>query len=339
MAGRWCKRDEGRYAVTGPLSDAGVPGRRIVTWLELRRLTGADDLSLLATLPDLETLELEHVDGVDLSPLAGLGLKHLDLRSIRGVDLGVLSELPVLEGLTAIDFADVLIPSLSLSPRLGWLAVINDSADLTGAPVRQMIEAIAWEHLGMLGGLEIRVGGLTEMRSIELDLGFLRTLPELERLDIDTGIRHVGIRPSPVEPPFDGLSRRLTFVRIAAEDAERVESELRDYLGIVPGSEVPGSGISVRRRRRVDEPRRPWSIVPPDGSGTWVAYGSLARDDGDDPDDTEYDACDRAERLLREADSELSGRLDFDPENAGTGIMAVSREDLERALEILGVRR
>jgi hypothetical protein len=340
MAGSWRKRDEGRYAVTGPLSGGAGPGRRTVTWLELRRLTGADDLSLLAALPDLQTLELEHIDGADLAPLAGLGLKHLDLRSIRGVDLRVLAKLPLLEGLTVIDFEDVQLSKISLSPRLQWLAIINDDTGLTGAPVRTMVEAIAWEHLDALGGLEIRVGGLTEIRPIDLDLGFLRALPALERLDIDTGIRHVGARPSPVDPPFDGLSKRLSFVCIAADDPEDVEARLRDYLGIVPGTEVPGKGISVRRRSHDKEPRRPWSIVPPDGGGdgTWVTYGSLIRDGGD-PDDTEYDACDRAQRRLRDTDPDLLRRLDLDPENAGTGIMAASREDLERALELLGVRR
>ena len=338
MAAGWRKRDEGRYAVTGPLSDAGAPGRRVVQWLELRRLTAADDLSLLSALPDLRTLELEHIDGVDLSPLRHLSLTHLDLRCIRGVDLGLLSELRDLEILTVIDFADVLIPTLSLSARLDWLAVINDNSGLTGEPVQRMIHAIAWDRLRALRGLEVRVGGLTAIRPIELDLGFLRMLPALERLDIDTGISHVGTRASPVEPPFDGLSKRLRFAGIAADDPERVESELRDYLGIVPGSEIPGSGISVRRRRRVDEARRPWAILAPDGTEAWVAYGSLA-DDSEDPDDTEYDACDRAERRLREADSDLSSRVGFDPENAGTGIMAAARDDLERALEILGVRR
>lgn len=339
MAGAWRKRGEGRYAVSGPLAEAGGPGRRAVTWLELRRLTSADDLSVLASLPELETLQLTDIDGVDLSPLAGLGVKQLNLEGVRGVDLGPVARLPVLEGLNVINFEDVVTPSLSLSSHLDWLLVVNDDPDLTGAPVRQVVEAIAWEHLSRLHGLEIRVGGLHEMRSIDLDLAFLRELPTLKRLDVDTGIRHAGTAPSPLEPPFQGLSRRLRFVRIDADDPEAVKALLRAYLGIAEGEVVPRGGVSVKRRRDVQAPRRPWSIVEPDGDGTWVAYGSLAREDGRGDDDTEYDACKRARRRLREADPALLRRLDFDPENAGTGIMATSREDLVRALEILGVRR
>jgi len=339
MTSSWRKIDEGVYAVAGPLDQAGGPGRRAVRGLELRRLTRVDDLSLLARLPDLETLELKHVDRVDLQPLAGLGLKRLVMLSISGVDLAPLSELPRLEMLTLGHIDDALIPPLSLSPSLEWLAVVNDDPDLTGAPVRRIIEAIAWEPLRKLRGLEIRVGGLNEMRPIDLDLAFLRELQALERLDINTGIRHVGAGPSPAQPPFDGLSRRLRFVRIAADDAAYVESQLRDYLGVAPGIEGPGQVISVKRSRQIDEPGRPWSIVAPGANGTWVAYGSLAREDAGSSDDTEYEACDRAERRLRDADPDLFGRLDFDPENAGTGIMASSRDDLERALEILGVRR
>jgi hypothetical protein len=337
MAG-WKRRDEGRYAVSGPLASAGGPGQRTVSWLELRRLNREDDLSLVAS-PDLQTLGLERIDGTNLAPLAGLGMQRLVVRDMRGVDLGPLAQLPLLEDLTLINFDDVTIPPLSLSPHLRWLTVINDNPKLTGRPVRQMITAIDWEPLAGLHGLEIRVGGLNEMRSIDLDLDLLRRLPSLERLDIYTGVRHSGPRPSPIEPPFEGLSRQLRFVRIAAHDPERVRSQLGTYLGMAEGSEPPGGGISVIPRYDVVEPRPPWSIVDPDAGEPWVAYGSLADADLGDADDTEYDACARAERRLRDADPALLQRLDFDPENAGTGIIATSREDLVRALDIIGIQR
>ena len=63
---------DGAYSASGTLAGIEGPGRRIVTRLELRRLAPDADLSILAAFTDLETLELERVQGIDLAPLAGL---------------------------------------------------------------------------------------------------------------------------------------------------------------------------------------------------------------------------------------------------------------------------
>jgi hypothetical protein len=48
-----------------------------------------------------------------------------------------------------------------------------------------------WTRLTNLRSLLIGVGGLYEMRPVEVDLGFLRSLPNLERLDVIDGLRHM----------------------------------------------------------------------------------------------------------------------------------------------------
>ena len=230
------------------------------------------------------------------------------------------------------------IAPLRLASTLRMLGVGNDDPDLTGAPVKQLIEALDWDALQGLRSLSIRIGGLYEMRPVEVDMGFLRSLPNLVYLDAYNGFRHVGPRPSPIEPPFDGLSKHLKFLRVDAWEPEPLRAALQAYLGIDP-SDVE-AGPSVVQRYEFEEPAPPWSIIEvPDGGG-WCAYGSLLRDEpGEHDDDTEYDAARRAMRRIRDADRALLKRLEFDPESAGTGIGAVVRDDLETALGILGLGR
>src|SRR5262249_5966550 len=102
-----------------------------------------------------------------------------------------------------------------------------------------------------------------------------------------------------------------------------------------------GATVSVSQRYEFREPPPPWTISAlPDGEG-WLVYGSFAREERGEHDrsDTEYDALRRAKGRLRSVDAALLRRLDFDPENAGTGIFAASREDVEEALRAMGVRR
>lgn len=317
----------GAYSASGTLAGITGPGRRTVTWLELRRLSSGEDLSVLAAFEDLERLELRHLTGVDLAPLAGLGLKHLDIKDVSGVDLAPLGDLPELERLMVFNFGDCTIPRLSLSSTLRSLTIINDDPALAGTPVKLAIEAIEWERLIELRELATRVGGLHELRPIEVDLSFLGHLPMLERLDMHTGMHHSGPHPSPIEPPFDGLSKRLEFLRLDAFDPTPLKAALRDYLDL-------DSGPSIYQRHAYEQPAPPWSLGEPT-CGRWSVYGSLLRAEEGEHEDTEYDACDRARRRLRAADEALLKRLDFDPENAGTAICAASREDLENALRIL----
>jgi hypothetical protein len=84
-------------------------------------------------------------------------------------------------------------------------------------------------------------------------------------------------------------------------------------------------------------PKPPWTITGPD-EGLWTVYGSLLREERGEHDDTEYDAHLRAIRRLRQADPALLQRLNFDPESTGTAINAPTRDDLETALRILGLK-
>lgn len=164
---------EGMYAASGTLAGITGPGRRTVTQLELRRLGASEDLSVLAAFPQLEHLELLHVSGLDLSPLAGLPLTQLSIRDASGLDLAPLAGLPALQWLTLLNLAGCAVaPRLALAPSLSSLVVVNDDPGLTGQPVRAIIEAIDWAGLPALRTLDVRVGGLYEMRPIELDLGF-----------------------------------------------------------------------------------------------------------------------------------------------------------------------
>lgn len=63
----------------------------------------------------------------------------------------------------------------------------------------------------------------------------------------------------------------------------------------------------------------------------WRKHGGL------DPGESEYDLCEHAEERLGETDSALAGRVEFAPESYGTGLSAVARKDIERALDLLGL--
>lgn len=86
------------------------------------------------------------------------------------------------------------------------------------------------------------------------------------------------------------------------------------------------------------DPDSTWDILPPDADeDIWQAYGSLYLAAEGRDGETEHDALRAAMRKLRNADSALLRRLDFDPEANGTSIHARTREDLEEALRILGL--
>lgn len=325
------------YVVSRTLEGVRGPGRRTVRELDVRGLDGESvgGISVLPAFGDLEHLTLERVCGVDLGPLAGLGLVSLRLLEMTGVDLAPLGDVDGLEALTLMDVEGCAVPvPLPLPQSLRSLALNNDGPELSGEPIREIVEAIDWGRLRGLQSLSIGVGGLTEMEPIKLDLGFLRELASLEYLKLYRGVWHEGDEPSPLEPPFSGLSRRLHWVRIDAWEPERVKPALRDYLGLDPTSGKP----SVFQREPFTPPAPEWSIDAPEQAGErWSAYGSFARHEGGGSEVTEHDAARRARARLRRVDARLARRVEFDPENAGTGILTRSREDLEAVLRILGV--
>ena len=168
-------------------------------------------------------------------------------------------------------------------------------------------------------------------------LSFLRELPELRILRMEQGIFHDGPEPSPLEPPFAGLSRNLTWVRIDAADPEPLRMALEEIMARPAPTDSGPYGVTVYDRPPPDQRSAPgeWAVHAYDDGG-WGVYGSLY-EALDCDDETEYEAADRAQRRLRSADAKLAKRLDFDPESNGTGLYAESREDLEAALRLLGL--
>jgi hypothetical protein len=180
------------YEASGTLEGV-TPGRRTVRHVEVRRLgaSSVDRLRPLTGFGELTVLELERLEGVDLSPLAELpvALRRLLLGDMRAVDLAPLRELHDVDFLLLSQIHDdCRIPDeLRLPSSLRGLSLGNDKRGLTGAPIKRLIEAIDWQRLGGLRVLNLRVGGLEALAPIEVDLGLLRHLPKLERLDIHPG--------------------------------------------------------------------------------------------------------------------------------------------------------
>src|SRR5204863_3858936 len=112
--------------------------------------------------------------------------------------------------------------------------------------------------------------------------GFLRHLQRLELLDIRRGVWHAGPAPSPLEPPFDGLPRSLTELRIDAWDPEPLKEQLHKLLGFKP---------EVRQRYEPEPQKASWTISAPSaGVEVWRTYGSLADAFAGQDFDTEYAA-------------------------------------------------
>jgi hypothetical protein len=331
--------ESGMYEAVGAL-DGLVPGRRVVKDLEVRRLDGRQSeagLTPLTAFGDLTILTMTDVRDVDLTPLRELDLMFLRIEGAAAVDLGRLEGLrPGLRALQLLllDEDCVVPPRLVLPPTLEQFVIGDRGAARNGPQVAAVLDAVDWSALSDLKMLNIRVGGIGEPL-VEVDLGFLRELPKLDNLWV-TGVRHIGPAPSPVEPPFDGLSRGLQRVIFEAADPGAAEAAMRRYV-TVSDDELQ---ISVRPLSTAvaGEAEPPWTITEPiETGGHWFTYGSLADHAGDGRESTEYDALTAARRALRAADPALLRRLDFDPESSGTTILATSRDDLATALSILGI--
>lgn len=320
---------DGSYVVSGSLDGIAGPGRRTVTDLVIRDVgPGADlDLSRLSAFPDLRGLRLERVDGVSLRPLEELPLGRLSLDDVRcrgGGSVGALTELAWLS-LSDVDQMDA--EPLALPASLRSLSVAVRRADRPAMWMRHLIDDTDWSVHRDLLGLKMSVDSSHPEAPFGVDLGLLRGLPSLRRLVMREGLVHRGERPSPLEPPFDGLSRALTAVRFEADGPERVTLGLTAIL-------LDAAEVVVTAPVAHETPRPPWTVTADPDGGSWGAYGRLM-DAGHG--ETEYDACRRARGQLRRLDRPLLERLEFDPEADGTGIAARSEEDLRRALELLGL--
>jgi hypothetical protein len=317
--------EQGIFTVSGSL-DGVRPGRHPVRILTVRRVSGAGALEGLAAFDEVFQLHLEHVDGVDLAPLGRMaGLRELRLHSVKHTDLAPLAAVAGLELLVLADAVDCPVPPrLELSATVREIGLSVDVAGATGAVIAALAAAIDWRRLSGLRALSMRVGGLERLPSIEVDLGFLRELAQLQSLHIEYGIRARRGSRSPLEPPFTGLPEQLAYLSVSSDDPEPLREALR--------RRVPGH-VNVTQRVDASDWPEPWSIEASEDG--YQVYGSLA-DLADGEFDTEYDALRAARRRLREADPRLLARLDFDHESSGTGITAAAREDLAAALRILG---
>ncbi|MGZ4331766.1 MAG: hypothetical protein ACXVFN_13555 [Solirubrobacteraceae bacterium] len=153
-------------------------------------------------------------------------------------------------------------------------------------------------------------------------------------------VRHRGPGPSPLAPPFDGLALGLRARLSEVDDPETVQAAWVEHRRAT-GRSGPTMNFRELWWSEDDDARfdQSWDIHPPErDGGAWSTYGSFyfaaeARDG-----EVETDALRAARRRLRVADPALLRRLKFDPEANGTGISARTREDLEAALRILGLR-
>lgn len=328
--------EDGIYDVTGSL-DGIQPGRRIVKHLEVRRLGGytAEGLRPLTAFEDLRELDLVHTSDLDLTPLTELRLEGLSIDTGERLDLSPLSSMTDLVGLLLFDLVDCGVPDvLSLPATLRQLTIGVDGANRTGDPVRMLVNAIDWSGLPKLRSLALSVGGNEPLRPIEVDLGFLAELRELEDVDIRFGVWPDPRRPSPLDPPFEGLPRTIKSVSIESWTPDIVAAELSRYLDT--------NRVLVHQRYSIPTERCPWAIDPPEpGQAEWSMLGSLYDAfDGRDRERelaTEEEALQAACRRIRVADAALLTRLDFDRDSSSTLITAPSRDDLEATLRLLRI--
>jgi hypothetical protein len=322
-----------RYKTAGSIEGL-VEGRRTIRELTIRNAEGS--LSALGALPNLETLIINGGRDLDLSELALLSetCDFVALASLTGTDLGALRLPSTVRsfGISSSDDTCVINQPLLLPSGLTYLG-LSARGQSSVHTLAQVIQGVRWENVGELERLLMRAETTAAGYPLEVDLGLLRDLPRLERADI-FGVRHRrSAGPSPLEPPFDGLPKTLSWLRIDTElPSESLQAQLAEYL---PG----GGALDVGPLYPARPANQPWWIYEPDadGSGLWVASGSLADHFADQDFAEESRALRHARAVIKEKDVALLKRLDFDQEADGTMIMASSREDLVAALALLGI--
>lgn len=328
----------GMYEFTGDLTTLKGPGRRVVRDLEAIRVFGPPDaLAVLAAFPDLRRLALGGIDGLRLEPLAALELERLAISGGRNLDLASLADMKGLEQLVLSGLEQCRVPDqLPLAPTLRSLTVLIDPlAGQTPDALRCLTVSIDWAAIRDLRTLVLRAVGTRLPVTTPLDLGFLLELRELRQLEILAGVYHAGGGASPLEPPFDGLSRKLEYLRIESRHASRLSAQLRArfpalQLAVFPTLEPLEDASDVGD----------WALTDPDPEepdAVWQTYGSLADAFEDVPYDEEHEAMRMARARLRRVDRKRAARIEFDSEADGTGIYAPTRDDLEWALSVLGL--
>jgi hypothetical protein len=315
--------DQGMFMASGSLRGL-EPGRREVLDLTVGR--GAETLEPLAAFKDLRWLCLERVEDVNLLPLTGLTLESLECRDLTGVDLGPLAAMTTLRSVSLTGLHDCPVPGrLVLPGSLERLEIGSLGGD--AGNIAELVRAIEWPVLE-----NVRILSLTGTPDayVDADLSLVRYLPRLESVLVRS-VRHRGAAPSPLEPPFEGLSAALRWISFEPVDREAALAVLRVRF--------PGAELKIGQWVEEDETVEPWTVrAPTSDVPEWATYGSIADLPAFHDYEEEYEAMQAARKLIRAADPALARRLDFDPESNGTGISAPTHRDLLKALEIIGAR-
>jgi hypothetical protein len=142
------------YQVSGSL-DGLTPGRREVERLIVKRLgpDAREGLAPLAEFKDMRRLELEWLEAVDLSPLAGLELDSLRIEYGQRLDLGPVADVS-LKHLDVVWPRDCSVPSRwALRPSLESFGLMVERP--FGGLLRDAVAAVPWGALGSLRFLHL----------------------------------------------------------------------------------------------------------------------------------------------------------------------------------------
>lgn len=180
-----------------------------ISFQELVKVIGfrsqqVDDLTIIAALPQLETVDLAHSGAEEIHSLAGMdSLAEIHLAHTRVADIGSLEDLP---GLKVLDIGHTLVSDLSPLRKLVYLESLNLShlhikqfeplqglrllreLDLSNTGIRDIGVVKGHEHLTRLSLAHCPIKGLNPLREFSqlthLDLSYtqVRTISALKGL-------------------------------------------------------------------------------------------------------------------------------------------------------------
>ena len=324
-----------RYKTSGSIEGL-VEGRRTIRNLRIRNAEGG--VGALGALASLESLVSDGGVRLDLDELAALPARceFVALASLSETDLGRLRlpETVRMFGMSQPNEGCLVTGVPQLPEMLVDLGLSVDSladANCSVAVLQRFIESLDWRRLSELERLDVVAYSHTPGYPLELDLGLLRCLSGLERADV-FGVRHRrSAGASPLEPPFEGLPKSLSWLRIDTElPVDELKAQIDAYLGC---------DVSVEPLYLPRPSDQPWWISESDtGSGLWLSAGSFASYFSGLDFDEEARALRHARGVIKRADAALLRRLDFDEDADSTMVMAKSRADMVAALECLGIQ-
>jgi len=320
---------QGSYRTTGNIEEL-AEGRREIRSLRIRSAVGS--IKSLAMLRHLESLVIDGGRELDLSELAALSTTchSVALSALQDTDLGglMLPETVRSFGLSSPHKTCPTSRTPGLPRGLDDLG-LTARAGSSGISLRRFIDAIQWDDLDRLERLDLHAEARAAGYPVEIDFGLFRSLPRLERSDV-FGFRHRrSAGPSPLEPPFDGLPEKLSWLRIDAElPVEELKPAIETYLG---------RHVSVEQLYLPRESDQLWWINQSDDGQRYLAIGSLADHFTEKHFAEEAQALRHARTRIKIADPALLKRLDFDQDSDSTMIVAQTRRDMLATLTALQI--